>query len=114
MMNSNYKKAKILTLIPVIVFVATVICFVFAAILQVPTNRGLIYTVFAFAGLMSLFLAHLPCLLLSVFGTVFASKAIKEGIPDARRFLILGILEILVYVPGVILAVLMFIAGQGV
>ncbi len=63
---------------------------------------------------MSIFLSPLPCLVLSVIGTVFAAKATKEGTAGSIRFLILGIAEILVYVAGAIVAVLMFIAGQGV
>ncbi len=111
---SNYSKAKVLTLIPIIVLMFTVICMVFATILEIPANRGVLYTIFAFSGLMSVFLSPLPCLVISVIGTVFAAKAINEGTAEARRFLILGITEILVYVVGAILAIIMFIAGQSV
>ena len=45
----------------------------------------MLYTIFAFAGLMSMFLSPLPCLVLSVAGTVFAAKAGKEGIAGARK-----------------------------
>ncbi len=114
MNNRNYAKAKILTLIPVVMLLFTVICFVFATILEGPTNRGTVYSVFAFAGLMSLFFAPLPCQVLSIIGTVFAAKATKEGIKEARKFLILGIIEILVALLGGVLAVVMFIGGQGV
>ena len=114
MKNSNLSKAKVLTLIPIIVLMFTVICMVFATILEVPTNRGVIYSIFALTGLISMFLASLPCLVISVIGTMFAAKAIKEGIAGTRRFLILGFIEILVYVAGAILAIIMFTAGQGV
>ena len=114
MKNSSYSKAKVLTLIPVIVLAFTVICMVLASILEGPTNRGALYSIFGFAGLMSVFLSPLPCLVMSVVGTVFASKAGKEGIAEARKYFILGILEILVYVVGAILAVMMFLVGQGV
>ena len=114
MKNANHSKAKVLTLIPVIVLALTVICMVLATILEGPTGRGTIYTIFAFAGLMSIFISPLPCLVLSVIGTVFAIKATKEGAAGTLKFLILGIAEILVYVAGAIVAVLMFIAGQGV
>ena len=112
--NKDYSKAKVLTLTPLIVLAVTVICMVLATILEGPTNRGVIYTVFAFAGLMSMFISPLPCLAVSVVGTIFAAKAKKDGVSQALRFLILGIAEILVYVVGAILAVIMFIAGQGV
>lgn len=114
MENSSYLKAKVLVLIPVFIFFVTMICMVLATILEGPTNRGALYSVVAFIGVMSLFFAPLPCLIISIIGTVFASKASREGVTEANRFLILGIIEILVYVFGAVLAVLMFIAGQGV
>ena len=114
MKNRSYSKAKVLTLIPIIVLAVTVICMVLATILEVPTSRGAIYSVFAFAGLMSIFLSPLPCLVISIIGTIFAAIATKERAPNALIFLILGIIEILVYVGGAILAIIMFIAGQGV
>ena len=114
MKNGNYLKAKVLTLIPVVVFAVTVICMVLATILEGPTNRGTIYTIFAFVGLMSIFLSPLPCLVVSIIGTVFAARAVKESTAGALKFLILGIAEILVYVLGAVLAVMIFIGGQGV
>ncbi len=114
MKNSNYSKAKALTLIPIIALAVTVICMVLATILEVPTSRGVIYTIFAFAGLISVFISPLPCLVISVIGTIFAAKAVKEGIAESRKFFILGIIEILIYVVGAVLAILMFVAGQGV
>ena len=114
MKNNNYLMAKILTLIPIFVFAVTAICMVLATILENPTNRGTIYTVFAFAGLMGILLSPLPCLIISIIGTVFAAKAAKEGSAKTPVFLILGIIEILVYIVGAVLAVVMFIAGQGV
>ena len=114
MKKSNYSKAKVLTLIPIIVLVFTVICMVLATILEVPTSRGVLYTIFAFAGLLSVFISPLPCLVLSVIGTVFAAKATKEGTTEALKYIVLGIIEILVYIIGAILAIIMFIAGQGV
>ena len=114
MKDGNYTKAKVLTLIPVIVLAFTVICMVLATILEGPTNRGAIYTIFAFAGLMSIFFSPLPCQVISVIGTVFAAKAVRGGATEARKFLILGIFEILICVAGAVLAVSMFIGGQGV
>ncbi len=114
MKNGNYEKAKVLTLIPIFVLALTVICMGLAAALEVPTNKGLLYSVFGFAGLVSMFVSPLPCLVISIIGTVFAAKASKEGAAGARKYLILGILEILVYVAGAFLAVLMFMAGMGV
>ena len=115
MKRSNYTKAKVLILIPIIVLAVTVICMVLAAMFEVPSgSRGLLYTIFTFAGLMSMFITPLPCLVISIAGTVFAVKAAKEGASGAWLLFILGIIEILVYVVGVILAVILFVTGQGV
>ena len=114
MNNTNYSKAKILTLIPVIVFVVTVVCMVIASILEGPTSRGAIYSIFAFIGIMSMFLSPLPCLVMSIIGIVCAARANKEGVVQARKFMVLGIIEILPICLGVVLAIAMFIGGQGV
>ena len=114
MKNSKYSKAKVMTLIPLIVFVVTVICMITATILEVPTSRGSLYSVIILIGVMSMFLSPLPCLVLSIIGTVFAAKALKEGNTQTKKFLILGILEIIACLVGVILAILMFIGGQSV
>ena len=114
MNNKNYKRAKTFTLIPILILFLTLICLAFSSILAVPTSKGLIYTIFMIAGLVSIFLMPLPCLVMSIVGTVFASKAIKEGETKARKFLVLGIIEIVLFVIAVFLAAVMFIVGQGV
>ena len=114
MKNGNYSKAKVMTLIPVIVFLVTVICFVIASILEVPTSRGAVYSVLILISIISIFLAPLLCLVISIIGTVFASKAKKEGRSEAKKFFILGLIEILFSILGALLAVLMFIGGQSV
>ncbi len=114
MKNGSYSKAKVLTLIPVVVLAVTVICAVLAAILKVPTGKGTLYTVFAFAGLISAVISPFLCLVISIVGTAFAAKARKDGTAEARKFCILGIVEILVCVVGAILAIILFIIGQGV
>ena len=113
-MSNNYSRAKTLILIPVIVFAVTVICMVLAMALGSATDKGTIYSIFAFIGILGLFLSPLPCLVMSVVGVVFALKATREGIVKARGFLAIGIVEILFHVIGVVLAVAMFIGGQGV
>ena len=114
MQNKNHTRAKILTLIPIIVFVITVVCLLLAATLEDPSYRSSLYSLFALAGLLSMFFSPLPCLVMAVAGTVFAAKAVKEGIVQSRKFLITGIIEILVYAAAVVLVIVMFIAGQGV
>ena len=115
MKNRNLSKTRVLLLIPIAVFAVTVICLVFALMLASPTNKGTIYSLFALVGILGIVLSPLPCLAMSVAGTIFAAKAVKEGIVPARKYLVLGIVEILTHASGVILAILMvFVAGQGV
>ena len=78
-----------MTLIPIIALAVTVICMVTAALLEGPSGRGVLYT-------------------------IFAAKAIKEGAAGVLKYLILGIIEVLICCTGAILAVVMFIAGMGV
>ena len=78
-------------------------------------GQGTIYSLFTLVGILGIVLSPLPCLAMSVAGTIFAAKAVKEGIVPARKYLVLGIVEILTHASGVILAILMvFVAGQGV
>ena len=114
MKNSSYSKAKILTLIPIIVLAVIVLCMVLAAILEVPTSRGAIYSILALAGLMGAFISPLPCLVISAAGAVFAAKAVREGVSEARLFFVMGIIEIIVCAAGAFLSILMFLAGMGV
>lgn len=56
MHNRNHRTARILILIPIAVLIVTAICMGLATILEYPTDMGLAYTVFAFIGIMSMFL----------------------------------------------------------
>lgn len=112
-MNRNYTKAKVLTLIPIIVLAVTVICLVLATILEFPTDRGALYSICIFVGLMSIFLSPLPCLVISIIGMVSATKAKKEGAVGAEKLFILGIIDIFVYVVGAIIAILVFAGSIG-
>lgn len=114
MNNRNHRIAKILVLIPIAVFIITAISMGLATVLEYPTDMGLAYTVFAFIGIMSIFLSPLPCLVISIVGTVFAAKATKEGVVQSRKFLVIGIIEIIAYIAGVILAATLFYYGQSV
>ena len=59
-------------------------------------------------------LAPLPCLMMSVAGIMCAVKAAKEGVMHSRKYIVIGIIEIIVYVAVAILACTIFIAGQSV
>ena len=114
MKNKNYSKAKTLTLIPLFVLALILICAALASVLAVPTSKGILYTIFAIGALVGGFISPFPCLVLSVIGTVCAAKAKKEGVTNASKYFILGIIEIVVCAIGAFLAIIMYIAGQGV
>ena len=108
MNNKNYSRAKVLTLIPVIIFVVIALSLVLSTILEGPTARGTVYTVFAFIGVVGLFLAPLPCLIVSILGTMFAAKAKNEGITQSKKYFIIGIVETAVYGLGVLCGIVAF------
>ena len=105
--NNNYKTAKILILIPIIVFVITAICMLLATMLEFSTDRGAIYSFFAMIGILSMFLTPLPCLVVSIMGTVFASRAINEGVESARKLLVIGIIECIAVAVATVIAIMM-------
>lgn len=114
MNNRNHKIAKKLILIPIVVFAVTAVCMGLAMILEGPTARGTLYTIFALIGILSVFLSPLPCLVISIMGTVFAVKATKEGAIPSRKYLAIGVVEIIICVVGVFLVGLAFINGPSV
>ena len=114
MNNRNNKSAKILIIIPIIILLITLSCLGLSSVLASSTNKGTVYTVLMLIGLMNLVLAPFPCLIMSVLGTIFASKALKEGIKESRILLVIGIIEIIVFILGVILAAVLLLIGQGV
>ncbi len=102
MNNKNLKRAKVLTLIPVIVF--TVIAAFMAALIFSYFSTGSDVTVIAIiiTAVVSLIVSVLPCLVMSVAGTVYATKAQKEGQAASRKFFVIGIIGIVIYSLAVI------------
>ena len=91
--KDNYKTAKTLVLIPLVIFAIAIVCFIIAAILEQPTNRGTLYTVISLIGLTGGFLTPLPCLIVSIIGSLYAYRSKEEG---ARHWLLLFLLGIYV------------------
>ena len=80
------------------------------------TSNDVTAVALIFIGSMSLILTTVPCLAMAVLGTVFAAKAKKEGIAKAKKFFVIGIVEIAVYGPGLIgagIAVLIMTLSMG-
>lgn len=93
-MKSNlHNKAKILTILPLIVFVIILFSFLMAYTITSRTNPLLeLFDMLALAGTL---FAPIPCLIMSILGTKAASKAVKEGQIETKKYFILGILDII-------------------
>ena len=102
MNNKNQSRAKILTLIPVIIFVITAVIMLLLMISYFSTGSDVTAVAMIFTGSFSLIITTLPCLVMSVAGTVYAARAKKEGIPASRKYYVIGVIEIIVYSLGVI------------
>lgn len=114
MNDKNHKIARILVLIPIAVFVVTALCMGLALLLEGPTNRGVVYGLFILIGLFGVFLMPLPCFVMAVLGTIFALKAAREGIKEARKYAVMGFIEILACIPGIFIAFNLFEISMGV
>ena len=114
MASSKLKKAKALVGIPIAVLVIGIACFALSMVLEKPTDRGTVYSVVSAVWLFGLFLAPIPCFVMSLVGTVMAANVKKSGEQGANGTVILGVMELLIAVGLAVLAVLMFIGGQGV
>ena len=106
-MNSkNHKNAKILTLIPIIVFVVAAACLTPLTMSYLSTGSDPTAVLIVFVGSLFLIFTTLPCLVLAIVGTVYASKAKKEGITASRKFFVIGIIEIIIYGPSVLCGII--------
>lgn len=104
--NKYHKRAKILILIPIIVFAVNAVCFVPLTISYLSTGSDVTAVAIVFLASLSLIFTALPCMVMSVVGTVFASRAKKEGQTASRKFFVLGIIEIVIYALGVMGAIM--------
>ena len=75
MNNKKHKTAKILILIPVIVFAVTVVCLGSVTISYFSTGSDVTAVALIFISTVFLILTTMPCLTMSIVGTVFAAKA---------------------------------------
>ncbi len=106
MNNTNHKRARILTLIPIIVFVVTAACLTPLTISYLSTGSDVTAVALIFIGSLLLILTTLPCFVMAIAGTVFAAKAKNEGIAESRKFFVIGIIEIAVYGLGVLCGII--------
>ena len=106
MENKKFKAAKILILIPIIIFVLTVICLGALTISYFSTGSDVTAVALIFTGTMSALLTTVPCLVMSILGTVFSAKGKKEGVAGLGKFHVIGVIEIIVYGVGIVGAVI--------
>ena len=106
MNNSNHTKAKILTLIPIIVFIFTTICMGALTISYLSTGSDATVIAIIVVGTIFLVLTTVPCFVMSILGTVSASKAKAEGIIASQKFFVIGIIEIVIYSLGLICTII--------
>jgi hypothetical protein len=113
--NKNYKIAKILVLVPLIVFAIAVVCFIIATVLEQPTNRGVLYTAILLIGFLCMLLAPLPCLIVSIIGSLYAYRSKKEGARHGILLFIIGIVNTLVSFAVFVFDIYaVFVLGPGV
>ncbi len=105
MQNPTIKKLLWIPVISVIVIIGS---FIIASILEFPTNRGAVYSFLAGIAIFGIFLIPIPCLIISIIGTVNSVKNKNE------KYKIIGIVEIIFSVLGVLLDIYIFTIGQSV
>lgn len=105
MQNPTIKKLLWIPVISVIVIIGS---FIIASILEFPTNRGAVYSFLAGIAIFGIFLIPIPCLIISIIGTVNSVKNKND------KYKIIGIVEIIFSVLGVLLDIYIFTIGQSV
>lgn len=112
--DKNHSIAKILTIIPVILATIPLFSLFIAMVLEGPTKRGTLYTIFMLIVMLGLFLAPPISIILSIIAIVLVIKAIKDGDTKPLWILILGVIELVLSSGGIIFAILFIVAGKGV
>ncbi|MBE6727948.1 MAG: hypothetical protein E7562_04800 [Ruminococcaceae bacterium] len=100
--------------IPLLVGVGLVIAFGIASILEFPTNRGIIYSTFAFISIIGSILVPIPSIASSIIGIISAAKLRKQS--EKTGYLIwIGILNIVVsFVVEIFWLYVVFVGSAGV
>lgn len=86
MQNPTIKKLLWIPVISVIVIIGS---FIIASILEFPTNRGAVYSFLAGIAIFGIFLIPIPCLIISIIGTVNSVKNKND------KYKIIGIVDVM-------------------
>ena len=103
-----HDKTKKILWLPIIAVLVIIGSFIIATILEFPTNRGTVYSFFAGVAIFGFFLIPIPCLIISIIGTI---KAISNR---NAKYKIIGIIEIIFSIIGILLDIYIFIISQSV
>ena len=99
--KKKYTGAKVLILIPIGIFILTAICLGALGVDYFSTGSDVTAVALIFTGTMSALLTTIPCLVMSILGTIFSARAKKEGIVALRKYYVMGIIEIVFYGIGI-------------
>ena len=102
MKDKNHTIGKILVLIPAIIFFIGMICLLPLILDYFSSGSDVIAVAIIFLCSLFLIITPLPCLIMSILGTVFAAKAKKEGVVQAQKFFVLGVVELVIHGIGIL------------
>jgi hypothetical protein len=112
----NKKSSALLYVgIPLIVGISLGVAFVIASVLELPTNRGVIYTMFASISIIGSLLIPIPGSISSILGIKKAVKLRKRGEKNMGLLILIGTVNIFVsFVVAAFWLYVFFIGGAGV
>ena len=111
------KKSSVLLYIgiPLVVGISLAVAFFIATVLEVPTNRGIVYSVFAIISIVGSLVVSIPCGISSILGIIGAIKLRKNGEKNMGLPILIGTLNIIVsFVVAMFWLYVIFIGGAGV
>ena len=106
--------ALLLVGIPLLVGIGLIIAFGITTLLEFPTHRGSLYTIFAFISIFGSIFVPIPSIISSIVGIIRAANLRKQG--EKTGYLIwIGILNIVVsFVVEIIWLYIIFVRSAGV
>ena len=112
----NKKSAVLLFVgIPLVVGFSLVVALSIATVLELPTNRGIMYSIFLFISIIGSLLVPIPSSISSILGIKKAVKLRKHGEKNMELLILIGIVNIVVSFAVVAFWLyVIFIGGAGV
>ncbi|MBR2020042.1 MAG: hypothetical protein IKA05_06565 [Clostridia bacterium] len=112
----NKKSAVLLFVgIPLVVGISLVVAFSIATVLELPTNRGIMYSMFASISIIGSLLIPIPGSISSILGIKKAVKLRKSGEKNMGLLILIGTVNIVVsFVVVAFWLYVIYIGGAGV